>query len=201
MENLKERVDAAIQRIRDMSADEFKQALAVHGIAFDSIPVEIETMDIKSGQGYPAGALSNFAPHPFTFRGVEIASMEGFLQSLKFKDKEMQKHICTLVGFAAKKAGAKKNWQRDQTLWWSGIPYPRKSDEYQMLLDSVYTHMFTKNEKARKALLATHNANLTHSIGRTNKSETVLTRTEFCSRLMKIRNKFKNDKAFEELTK
>lgn len=41
-------------------------------------------MDIKSGCGYPASALSNFAPHPFVLDGVYCASMEGFLQSLKF---------------------------------------------------------------------------------------------------------------------
>ncbi len=156
-------------------------------------------MDIKSGQKYPAGALSNFAPHPFVFRDVKVASMEGFVQALKFKDVEMQKHICTLVGFAAKKSGSKKNWQREQVLWWDGKPYPRKSDEYQELLDEVYTAMFTQNEKARKALMATRDANLTHSIGRTNKAETVLTSTEFCSRLMKTRRILQHNEAFKGL--
>ena len=84
-------------------------------------------------------------------------------------------------------------------LWWDGKPYPRKSDEYQELLDDVYTELFTQNEKARSALLATRDANLTHSIGRTKQSETVLTKTEFCGRLMKIRNRIKNDKIFEDL--
>lgn len=152
-------------------------------------------MNVKSGAKYPAGALSNFAPHPFVFRGVEVASMEGFVQSLKFKDVPMQKHICTLVGFAAKKSGAKKNWQTDQVLWWDATPYPRKSDEYQELLDDVYTQLFDQNEKARKALLATRDANLTHTIGRTKQSETVLTRTEFCSRLMRNRRRITNDTA------
>lgn len=67
-------------------------------------------MDIKSGNGYPASALSNFAPHPFEFDGVQIASMEGFLQSLKFKNRDMQEHICSLVGFAAKQAGRHKDY-------------------------------------------------------------------------------------------
>lgn len=48
-------------------------------------------MDIGSGNGYPSAALSNFAPHPFTIDGIQCNSMEGFLQSLKFKDEEMQK--------------------------------------------------------------------------------------------------------------
>ena len=51
-------------------------------------------MDIGSGKGYPASALSNFAPHPFVLDGVPIASMEGFLQGLKFSNPEMQKYVC-----------------------------------------------------------------------------------------------------------
>lgn len=156
-------------------------------------------MDIKSGQSYPAGALSNFAPHPFVFEGVEIASMEGFLQSLKFKNPEMQIEICKLAGLKAKRSGAKKNWQRDQTLYWKGKAYKRDSDEYQELLDNVYDELFRSNEKARKALLATRQSNLTHSIGRTKKSETVLTRQEFCSRLMIIRKRLQFEDATRDL--
>ena len=47
-------------------------------------------MDIGSGSGYPAANLSNFHPHQFTIDDIECASMEGFLQSLKFKDPNMQ---------------------------------------------------------------------------------------------------------------
>lgn len=154
-------------------------------------------MDIKSGKTYPSCALSNFAPHPFTFDGVQCSSIEGFLQSLKFKNTDMQEHICTLVGFKAKKAGANKNWQRAQTLYWKGVPYPRGSTEYQTLLDEAYWALFSQNEKARNALLATNQANLTHSIGRSKKSETILTKQEFCSRLMKIRTRLNNDKLLE----
>lgn len=144
-------------------------------------------MDIKSGKTYPSCALSNFAPHPFVFEDVSCNSMEGFLQSLKFENPDMQKHICTLVGFKAKKAGANKNWQRTQTLYWLGTPYKRDSKEYQELLDGAYWALFSQNEKARNALLATQDANLTHSIGRSKINETVLTKQEFCSRLMNIR--------------
>jgi predicted NAD-dependent protein-ADP-ribosyltransferase YbiA (DUF1768 family) len=36
-------------------------------------------MDIGSSNGFPAGTLSNFSPHPFVIDGVECNSMEGFL--------------------------------------------------------------------------------------------------------------------------
>ena len=74
-------------------------------------------MDIGSGSGYPSSALSNFAPHRFVIDGVECVSMEGFLQSLKFQDIEMQKHVCTLVGKKAKFKGKKKKWWKTQTLY------------------------------------------------------------------------------------
>lgn len=148
-------------------------------------------MDIKSGKAYPAGALSNFAPHPFVFRGHEVNSMEGFLQGLKFKSAEMQLEIFKKVGVGAKRAGAKKNWQTTQTLWYQGEPIKRESNEYQSILDEAYNAMFDQNEKARKALMATQNAVLKHSIGRTNQNETVLTVREFCGRLMNIRDRIR----------
>lgn len=144
-------------------------------------------MDIGSGHGYPADALSNFAPHPFVLDGIECNSMEGFLQSLKFSNPDMQREVCKLVGRAAKFKGKKKNWYVKQVLYWQGKEIPRDSDEYQALLDRAYMAMATQNRGFQSALLATQNAALTHSIGKTKINETVLTRNEFCSRLIKIR--------------
>lgn len=145
-------------------------------------------MDIGTGTGYPSAALSNFAPHAFIIDGIECASMEGFLQSLKFSNPEMQKQVCTLVGKAAKFKGKKKKWYRTQTLYWQGKEYKRDSEEYQLLLDRAYNEL-AKNEGFKKALLATGNATLTHSIGKKKKNETVLTIQEFVSRLTVIRSR------------
>ena len=154
-------------------------------------------MDISSRNSGAAGKLSNFTPRPFVFRGVECNSMEGLLQALKFKDPVMAEHICTLVGFKAKKSGSNKNWQKRQTLWWNGCPIKRDSDEYQELLDEAFESLFMGNQKARKTLLSTQHANLTHSIGRSKASETVLTKQEFCSRLMNIRNRLQAEEYVE----
>lgn len=149
-------------------------------------------MDIGSGAGFPSGALSNFAPHPFVIDGVECNSMEGFLQSLKFSNPEMQKEVCKLVGKAAKFKGKKKKWWRTQTLHWQGIEIPRDSQEYQDLLDRAFDAL-AQNSGFRAALLATGNSVLTHSIGKTKITETVLTRQEFCSRLTKIRERIRKE--------
>ena len=147
-------------------------------------------MNIGSGNGYPGATLSNFAPHKFSIDGVECNSMEGFLQSLKFKNPEMQKEICKLVGKAAKLRGLKKNWWRTQTLWWQGKKIDRHSQDYQELLDRAFEAL-ARNEGFRKALLATKSAVLTHSIGESDPSATVLTQREFCSRLTKLRDRLR----------
>ena len=69
-------------------------------------------MDIGSGTGYPSSSLSNFAPHTFIIDDITCASMEGFLQSLKFENPDMQAQVCTLVGKQAKFKGKKKKWFR-----------------------------------------------------------------------------------------
>jgi len=144
-------------------------------------------MDIGSGKGYPESALSNFAGHRFTIDEIVCNSMEGFLQSLKFSNVDMQVHICSLVGRAAKFAGAKKNWKTKGILYWRGNNIDRFSNEYQTLLDRAFTEMFKQSEGFRNALLASNNATLTHSIGKSDAKDTVLTRAEFCSRLTKLR--------------
>lgn len=144
-------------------------------------------MDISSGNSYPSSALSNFAPHPFTLDGVACASMEGFLQSLKFKSPEIQEYVCTLVGKAAKFKGKGKKWYTEQKLYWRGKAYLRDSEDYQNLLNRAYNALYD-NEGFRKALWATQGMTLTHSIGKSKKNETVLTTSEFCSRLTYLRD-------------
>ena len=144
-------------------------------------------MDIGSGNGYPSSALSNFAPHPFILDDIECASMEGFLQSLKFKSPEIQKYVCTLVGKAAKFKGKKKNWYVDQKLYWKGKAYAREGDEYQDLLNRAYNALY-ENQGFRNALESTKGMTLTHNIGKNKKQETVLTVNEFCSRLTHLRD-------------
>jgi predicted NAD-dependent protein-ADP-ribosyltransferase YbiA (DUF1768 family) len=144
-------------------------------------------MNISSGAGYPAGSLSNFAPHPFEIDGVQCNSMEGFLQGLKFKSVEMQVEVCTLVGRAAKFKGKNKKWFRTQNLYWRGVEMKRDSDEYQDLLDKAYNRMYSDSESFIKALKSTNKAVLTHSMSKNKTNETVLTTKEFISRLNKLR--------------
>lgn len=137
--------------------------------------------------------LSNFYPHSFMMGDVEIASMEGFLQSLKVNPLELgaeaalerQKEICRLTGKEAKLAGEALDWKRSGMLFWQGKAFHRSSREYQALLLQAYRQL-SNNEAFAAALLSTRGI-LTHRIGRGRLKDTVLTRWEFTALLTRMR--------------
>ena len=145
--------------------------------------------DIKAKAPWPAGALSNFAPHAFTFDGVRCASMEGLLQSFKIADAKEQVRVCGLDGPVAQSVGQKHDWMTTGTLWWRGTLYDRLSDDYQSLLDRAFDALFEQSKKFRDALAATGDAQLAHSFGRDDPTETILTPAEFVTRLERLRAK------------
>lgn len=146
-------------------------------------------IDIKSKGEYPADALSNFAEYDFEVDSVKCASMEGFLQSLKFRSVKKQHEICQLVGKEAKfSAGRFRNcfWRFTQTLYWNGKKYKRSSEEYQILITKAYDCLY-ENKKFREILLSTGNETLCHSLGKHDAKDTVLTEQEFIGQLDRLR--------------
>lgn len=111
--------------------------------------------------------------------------------SYKFESEDMQKEVCKLVGYMAKKKGSKKNWKTSQTLYWRGKSYKRDSQEYQDLLTKAFDRLST-NKSFATAILSTGNSTLDHSIGNSDPSDTVLTRREFCRQLTRVRDKLKS---------
>lgn len=139
----------------------------------------MEIIEIHSKGEYPANVLSNFYPNDFIFDGVECRSMEGFLQSLKFKNIKKQKNICLLVGKDAKDKGNKKFlWKITGNLFWKGKKYKRESEEFYFLRLRSYRALF-ENKNFNEALKSTKGKILKHSIGKSNKRKTILTEEEF----------------------
>lgn len=155
--------------------------------------------DISSSSPYPLNQLSNFAKHPFTFDGVLINSMEGFLQSLKYRRRTKQKDVCLLTGIEAKKAGRKSVcWRVFKHLYWNGKRIDRFSDEYIGFINRSYYKMAEENPDFCEILKSTEGYSLSHSIGKHFKEETVLTEEEFVYHLLIIReNLLKQDVADE----
>lgn len=148
-------------------------------------------MNIQGGNGWPSSALSNFAGHGFIFDGIDCASMEGLLQSFKFDKAHIQVEVCKLIGKAAKFRGKARNkaWRQRQSLWWKGCQISRHSVEYKRLLWAAYCAMFQQSAGFRDALMATKGMTLTHTIGSSDASYTVLTEREFVGILTRLRDK------------
>lgn len=144
-------------------------------------------IDILSTAPYPGCALSNFASHPFMLDGIYIASMEGFLQALKQPDRAKQYAMCRLVGKQAKLSGSKLHWQFKQKLYWQGKAYDRESAEYRDFIFNAYMEMMYQSTTFKQALCDTVEEELTHVIGSEDPKESVLTASEFCSILKKVR--------------
>lgn len=146
-------------------------------------------INIGSNGKWPANVLSNFAATPFVIDEVSCASAEGFIQALKFPTIEMQAHVCSLVGRAAKFAGKKaaKRIQRQQKVWWQGQEFPFRSKEHFALIERALRAKFTQSERAKRALLATRRATLAHDLGHPESPLTSLPAREFVRMLVKIR--------------
>lgn len=146
----------------------------------------MDAIDIYSNGEYPANVLSNFSANAFVFDGVACASMEGFLQALKYRNREKQIAVCGLSGKEAKKAGNKKFlWKLTGTLYWNGKSYKRNSKEFDGLRFGAYKALL-ENESFRNALRSVKGKPLKHSIGKHNKRITILTEEEFINFLYKL---------------
>ena len=143
-------------------------------------------IDIHSKGAYPSDMLSNFYPHDFVIDGIKCASMEGFLQSLKFPNVNEQIEICQLWGVEAKEKGLEQNWQDSQTVHWQGQPYNRHDTDYQTLITRAFNAL-SKNKAFLKALRDSSGCSLDHTIGVNEPQKTILTRLEFLSQLERLR--------------
>ena len=153
--------------------------------------------DVCYSHRFPFNVLCNFSSSDFIFDGVYIASMEGFIQSLKSPDPEVQRDVCQMDAPAAKEAG--RRFERTgvfdgKHLFWLGKRFERLSAEYKVLLERVYEAKYKSDPEYRAVLQATNGYVLTHKVGKTNPMETVLTGDEFIEQLDILRDKF-NDKS------
>lgn len=154
--------------------------------------MKMKQIDIHSKGEYPANVLSNFYPNEFIFDGVRCASMEGLLQSLKTKNKKRAELVRSYSGKHAKMFFSRKpqnlRWKLTGKLYWNGRAMSRYSDEYQRFLDEAFFAM-CQNPCFSKALADAAQLQLSHSIGKTDERDTVLTEYEFISRLQKCRER------------
>ena len=160
-----------------------------------------KAIDIWSKNPYTSNVLSNLCSNGFRFDGMICGSMEGFLQSLKQKDINKQRQICSMKGKNAKKMTTNA-WQCDQIVWWKGNAIDRQSEDFITLVRAAYQCMFEQSERFRTALMATRGMILYHTKGESNPYKTILTEQEFCRILTELReNHDHRDKTQELISK
>lgn len=150
---------------------------------------ETNTLDIRSNGLYPSNVLSNLCSNGFRFDGMVCGSMEGFLQSLKRKEPDKQRQVCSMKGNNAQKMSV-TSWQTDQIVWWKGQAIDRQSEEYQQLIRRAYQAMFEQNERFRTALMQTRGITLVHTCGEPSPYKTILAPSEFCCILTDMRDRY-----------
>ena len=107
-----------IRRERFDNMEENYMATSRHGHELkDMYNLETNTLDIRSNGLYPSNVLSNLCSNGFRLDGLICGSMEGFLQSLKRKELDKQRQICSMKGGNARKMSV-TSWQTDQIVWW-----------------------------------------------------------------------------------
>jgi len=151
------------------------------------------TVNVYSNAEWPGNKLSNFPLSPFELDEVQCASIEGFVQALKFRDLEEQLQVCALHGIEAKRAGAGEVHEqavRQGKLWWQGQEIALHSQEHYDLIERALRAKFTQHEDSRLALLETRSQILTHETGRPESPTTTLPAQIFISLLYCIRTKF-----------
>lgn len=140
---------------------------------YSALPLNVIDIDYR-GKGLEK-VLSNLFPYEFEMDNVKCSSMEGFLQSLKEPNKNIQKEVCKLYGFNAYAIKeCLRDWRESQTLYWLGKEYKRESKEYFELLKRAFKTLFWSNSLYSKALMSSKNAILIHSQGCTEKKNLFL---------------------------
>ena len=92
------------------------------------------------------------------------------------------------MGVETKRKGRECKWFLDQTLYWQGKPMKRDSDEYRSLVEEAFNAL-SANKDFQKALLATGDKTLYHTMGEQAPTKTVLTEEEFSGILTNIRSR------------
>lgn len=151
-----------------------------------------EKLDIKFKNGELSSELSNLYPYRFVYGGYEMASMEGFLQSLKTQELSVKIPIFDTFGYEAWKNGQRFNWQEKQELYWIETPINRHSKEYIKLISSAYDALYEQNEHYRDAIQRSLEYKLDHSIGNTDSKMTIMTRKEYLYQMNRMQKKAKN---------
>lgn len=140
-------------------------------------------------QDWRANALANFPLAPFVLDGVVCASVEGFVQGIKFPPE----HPVRDRAFLSHSYEAKRYGEQAGRLyvWWNGAVLKYGSDDHHRLIGRSIRAKFFYNEGLRVAMRATKGLRLIHDLG-PESATTSLPAKVFCRILTDLRDELLN---------
>lgn len=149
--------------------------------------IKIKSSDISTIGRHPEDILSNLCGNDFCIDDVQCGCMESVLQSLAFRDDYVQHKICRMKSMELNNVTNNCEWQKDQIVWWKGLPMDRQSPEYLDFISEAYQSMFLWCGRFRDALMGTVGKQLLYDSGKNDPNKTILTDHEFCKILTDLR--------------
>jgi len=145
-----------------------------------------KTLNISStSQDWRGVALSNFPLSPFTLDGVLFASIEGFIQGIKFPQGDPRRERAfVLYGWDAKSLGA----EADRSgAYWQGERLTYGSTQHHALIERAIRARVAQNAGLAQVLLSTAGFRLVHDTGEVESPTTSLPAEVFCRILERMR--------------
>jgi predicted NAD-dependent protein-ADP-ribosyltransferase YbiA (DUF1768 family) len=130
--------------------------------------------------------LSNFPPFPFVLDGKIYASVEGFVQGIKYPFDHPNRELA-FVSFSS----TAKHWgdaAEREFVWYGGEIISYGTAEHHRLIGRAIRAKFKQNTGAMLALSATKGFTLIHDTGTPDSPSTSLPREIFCDILTRIRD-------------
>lgn len=130
-------------------------------------------------------ALSNFCLSPFVFDGVLLASVEGFIQGIKFRPGHaLREEAFVSSGFDAKKFDS---FADRSGAFWQGRRFDYGSAQHHKLIERAIRARIAQNVGLQAVLITTGHVVLVHETGAPEPPTTSLPATVFCAILTAIR--------------
>lgn len=138
--------------------------------------------------------LANFPAFPFALDGTTLASVEGFVQGIKFPEGHKSRTSAfSSWGEVARRLGSDAERVH---VWWNGARFAYGSPDHHRLIARAIRAKFAFNEGARLALKATKGLLLQHDIGLESPT-TSLPAAAFCRILSELREELLQTGAIE----
>lgn len=131
-------------------------------------------------------ALSNFCLSPFVLDTVLLASVEGFIQGIKFLPGDpLREEAFAACGFAAKEFSSRAECK---SAWWRGERYDYASPGHLAQIERAIRARIAQNGGLQAALMSTGDAMIVHETGVPESSTTSLKAVDFCRIMTSIRD-------------